>query len=235
MNDEPTPGAGKLDRFESGALEGLPAEVCLARLPPGRHGLPRSFVAHNQRLRLLAAMLRILPEHGYPALTIGQITGDAGVSRAAFYEQFAGKEDCFLAAYDVASGWLCERIEAAVEDVEDWRARVRLGAAEALRLLAGNPLVAHLMAVEVYRAGEAAWDRQQATLDCFAAELRDGPHGRTDLPETMAELLLGGVVSLVARYVDTGRAEQLPEATAALVGYLLTPFRGEEEPGATLT
>jgi AcrR family transcriptional regulator len=220
--------------FERQALAGLPAEVVMARLPAGRHGLPRSFVAHNQRLRVVAALLRLLPEHGYSALTIGHITREAGVSRAAFYEQFSGKEDCFLATYEVASRWLREGVSATVDGIADWEERVRTGVAEALRLLAANPLVAHLMAIEVYRAGEVVWERHQETLDGFAAALRAGHPGRVDLPDDMANLLLGGVVTLVARYVSSGRAEQLPEATEALVGFLLIPYLGGEEPGATL-
>lgn len=221
-------------RFEAGGLDGLPVEVAMARLPAGRHGLSRAFVSQNQRLRLLAAMLRLLPERGYPALTIGEITGEAGVSRAAFYQQFSSKEECFLAALDVASRWLCEGVEAAVAGVEQWQERVAAGVAAALRLLAANPLVAHLMAVEVYRVGAAAHKRQDAMLDRFATVLRDGHPGRPGLPDDMADLLLGGVVSLIGRYVASGESERLPEATESLVDFILIPYLSGGEPGATL-
>jgi AcrR family transcriptional regulator len=210
--------------FKAAGLDGLPVEVALARLPAGRHGLPRSFVSQNQRIRLLAAMMRLLPEHGFPALTIGQLTGEAGVSRAAFYGQFSSKEDCFLATYDVASRWLCERIEEAVTGIEEWEERVRVGATEGLRLLSANEQIAHLLAVEPSRAGEAAREGQQRMLGCFAAALRDAPPRKLELPDEMADLMLGGVVALVARYVSTRRIEELPEATAALVEYLLIPY-----------
>jgi AcrR family transcriptional regulator len=210
-------------------LEGVPAELSLARLPSGRHGLPRSFVAQNQRLRILAALLRVLPERGYAAMTIGHITGEAGVSRAAFYEYFESKEQCFLAAYDSISEWFCKRVEEAVATEESWRDRIRIGAAEALRLLAANPLVAHLMTVEVPRAGRVARERQQVVLERFATAIRADHPGREGLPDDLADLLLGGVVALIARYVDAGRAEQLPEATRVLVEYLLIPYIGAEE------
>jgi len=228
------PRGGEPERFEPDALAGLPAELALARLPAGRHGLPRSFVAGNQRLRIVAGMLRVLPPHGYPATTIGHITQEAGVSRAAFYQQFSGKEDCFLATYDLAGRWFCERVERAVGAEEDWPTRVRTGVAEGLRLLAANPMVAHLFAVEAPQAGRAARERQQHTLDRFAEALRAGHPGRPGLPEDLANLLLGGIVALIARYVDTGRAERLPEATAALVEYLLIPYIGGEETSALL-
>jgi AcrR family transcriptional regulator len=229
---EPPAGGAEPERFEPDTFAGLPAEISLARLPPGRHGLPRSFIAHNQRLRIVAAMLRVLPQHGYPATTIAHVTGEAGVSRAAFYQQFGSKEECFLATYDLAGSWFCEHVERTVAGEGEWQARVRGGAAEALRLLAANPLVAHLMAVEALQAGRPARERQQATLDRFAAALRADHPGRPELPEDLADLLLGGVVSLISRYVDSDRVEQLPEATATLVEYLLIPYLGAEEASA---
>jgi AcrR family transcriptional regulator len=225
---EPSAGADP-ERFEPDALSGLSAELALVRLPAGRHGLPRSFVARNQRLRIVAGMLRVLPRHGYPATTIGHIAREAGVSRAAFYQQFAGKEECFLATYDLASEWFCSRVERAVAGEGDWRARLRGGAAEALRLLGANPLVAHLMAVEALQAGRVVRERQQAMLGRFAAALRADHPGRPELPDDLADLLLGGVVSLIARYVDGDRAERLPEATRVLVEYMLIPYIGAEE------
>lgn len=200
----------------------------MARLPAGRHGLSRSFVAENQRLRLLAAMLRLLPEHGYPALTIGQVTAEAGVSRAAFYAQFSGKEESFLATYDVASRWLCEGVEAAVAGAEGWRNRVEGGAVALLRMLAANPRIAHLLAIESYRAGEAARGRQEELLDRFAVALREGNPRQAEVPDEVADLLVGGVVTLVARYVVGGRAKQLPGATSTLAEYLVKPYLGSE-------
>jgi AcrR family transcriptional regulator len=231
---EPPHGGAGPERFEPETLAGLPDEFALARLPAGRHGLPRSFVAHNQRLRIAAAMLRVLPQHGYPAITIGQITAEAGVSRGAFYQQFASKEDCFLATYELSSQWFCERVEQAVAGKEDWRDRIRSGAAEALHLLGANPLLAHLMAVEALQAGGAVRERQREMLGRFAVALRADHPGRAELPDALADLLLGGVVSLITRYVDSDRAERLPEATRALVEFLLIPYIGGEQASVAL-
>lgn len=213
------------DRFGRGALGGLPPEVALARLPAGRHGLPRSFVAHNQWLRMIAAMLRVLPEHGYPATTIGHLTREAGVSRAAFYEQFTGKEDCFLVTYDMAGGWLCERIEAAMAAGGGGPAGIGQGVREGMDFLAGNFHVAHLLAVEVPQAGPAARERHQTMLERCATALWGGCPEDTKPPDDLAFLLLGGAFALIARYVDAGRIERLPRATPLLVEYLTTPCR----------
>ncbi|MGH2973349.1 MAG: TetR/AcrR family transcriptional regulator [Solirubrobacterales bacterium] len=218
--------SGEPERFEPDKLADPPAEFALARLPAGRHGLPRSFVAQNQRLRIIAAMLRTLPEHGYHDTTIAHLTGEAGVSRAAFYEHFDGKEQCFLETYDLASQWLCERVEVAVAGEEEWPAQLRAGAAELLRLLAANPVLARLVSVEVPQAGPAARKRQRARLARFADFLRAGRPHRQELPAGLEELLLGGAIALIGRYAEAGRAEQLPDLSTELVQCLLMPYLG---------
>ncbi|HXS47058.1 MAG TPA: TetR/AcrR family transcriptional regulator [Solirubrobacterales bacterium] len=227
----PPQGDGGPERFEPGAFDDLSPELALSQLPGGRHGLPRAFVTRNQRLRIVNAMLSVLPQHGYSATTIAHITHEAGVSRGAFYAQFASKEDCFLETYALAASWLCERLEQAAAGEEAWPDQVRASVAEALRLLAGNPPLAHLIAVEPARAGAAARARQQACLAHLGEALRAGRPGRGELPAELEELLLGGVLSLIGRYVDTERTERLPEATGELVHYLLIPYLDPGEPG----
>lgn len=218
MSDEPR-------RFDPAGLGELPVELALGQLPAGKHGLPRSFVVRNQRLRLIAALIRVLPRHGYAATTIGHITREAGVSRAAFYAQFSSKEDCFLETYDLAGSWLCDGVEGVVEG-ERWPRRVRVGVGEALRLLAANPALAHLIAIEAAQAGPAARQRQQGSLARLAEILRTGRPNRPELPADLEELLLGGALSVVARRVENDRTEQLPEIEAALVECLLIPYLG---------
>ena len=180
-------------------------------------------------MRIVAAMLQTLPRQGYAATTISNLTKEAGVSRAAFYAHFASKEECFLATYDLAGEWLYERVERAADAAGEWPFRIRAGAAELLRLLAGNPPLAHLVAVEPLRAGSAACRRQQACLARFAEALRVGRPARTQLPADLEELLLGGAVALVARYVDGGQVERLPGLSAELTQCLLIPYLGQRE------
>lgn len=228
---EPGPGETEPEHFGSDALAGLSPELLLARLPPGRHGLPRSFVAGNQRTRIVAAMLRVLSRQGYPATTIGHVTEEAGVSRATFYRQFASKEECFLAAYDLAGEWLRERVAEAVGAGGEWPVRVRAGVSAALGMLAEHPALARLFAVEALQAGRAARERQRACLASFAAALRAGRSSGPELPVELEEMLLGGAIATIGRYVDAGRTAQLPEATVELVQYLLIPYLEPEKKG----
>lgn len=227
--DKPLPGSPEPERFEPASPAGLAPELPRGRLPPGRHRLSRSLVRRNQRMRIVAAMMRSLAKRGYTATTIGHLTADAGVSRGAFYEQFADMEECFLATYDLATAWFCERIELAAAKSTKWPVRIRLATERALALLAANPELSHLFAVDVLHAGSIARRRQQDRLATLAELLRAGRSAPGELPAELEEMLLGGALSTIARYVDSGRVARLPEAAGELLEYLLLPYLGAAE------
>src|ERR1700758_4135239 len=88
------------------------------RLPHGPSGMAREEVARNQRNRLCGAMIEAVARNGYERTTVAHVIALAGVSRRAFYELFANKEDCFLGTYDavvaqhrrrVLQAWISER------------------------------------------------------------------------------------------------------------------------------
>jgi AcrR family transcriptional regulator len=84
-----------------------------SRLPRGPHSLSREQVAANQRSRIMSAMIELVGEQGYGATAVAEVTKRAGLSRKAFYEHFAGKQDCFLATYDTIVGEGYERVAGA--------------------------------------------------------------------------------------------------------------------------
>src|SRR3954447_14662937 len=64
---------------------------------PGR-GMPREEAERNHRERLFAAMVAPVVEKGYGATRVADLVALSGISRSAFYRQFADKKECFLAA-----------------------------------------------------------------------------------------------------------------------------------------
>jgi AcrR family transcriptional regulator len=229
MPAKPQGGGWEAERFEPEVLAGLPAGYALRPLPAGRHGLTRAQVVRNQRMRVIGAMLTVLSQHGYAGTTIGHLARAAGVSRAAIYTQFDSKEQCFLATYDLARNWFCDRVEAAVPGDVEWPEQVRAGALAALRLLAANPTLARLFAIDAAQAGEAARERQREFLARFGEALRGGRRDGLPLPEELEEMLLGGALATIARYVESDCAERLAEATDELLQYLLIPYLGVVE------
>jgi AcrR family transcriptional regulator len=212
--------------------ENYPPE--LARLPPGRHGLPREFVTHNQRERLIAGIAEAIDENGYSGTTIAHITRHAAVSRRTFYEHFASKDECFVVAYDTVMEQLRERVSAGFEEAEDWPHAVKAGIGAMLAFLAANPHLARLCMVEALVAGPVVVERYDAAIQSFVPYFQGGREGRP--PEVLARLspateeaLVGGMVSLISRRIIAGKAEELEELLPDLVEFTLTPYLGSEE------
>ena len=202
------------------------------RLPRGRHGLSREFVAQNQRERLLAALAECLHENGYDGTTVSMVGKRAGVSKSDFYKQFESKDVCFLAAYDDSVERIRARVLAACGGGADWATGVLTGLAALLDLLAAEPAQAQLVLVEGLRAGRGVYDRYQEALQSFVPRLRDGapaPAGGDPPPPATDEAVVGGIASLLARRVLAGEAEKLGEFLPEIAEFALTPYLGATE------
>jgi AcrR family transcriptional regulator len=204
------------------------------RLPRGRHGLSPEFVARNQRERLISGLIQALYEVGYQKTTVSLIGRRAAVSKSDFYKHFESKDDCFLAAYDAAVEQVRERILASCREAprEEWALRVRDAIEALLRTFAEEPALASITLVEGLRAGREVYDRYQAALEGFVADLRKGappgPAG-TEVPEATDEAVVGGIASLLGRRVLAGEAEQLEELFPEILEFVLTAYLGAEE------
>ncbi|HXS32858.1 MAG TPA: TetR/AcrR family transcriptional regulator [Solirubrobacterales bacterium] len=206
----------------------------LARLPPGRHGLPREFVVHNQRERLIAGLAEAIAENGYSGTTIAHITRHAAVSRRTFYEHFSSKDECFVAAYDTVMAELRQRVSAAFEEAGDWPHAVKAGIGAMLEFLAAEPSLARLCMVEALVAGPVVVERYDAAIQSFVPYFQSGREGRPPevlarLSPTTEEALVGGMVSLISRRIIAGKAEELEELLPDLVEFTLTPYVGSAE------
>ncbi len=146
----------------------------MERLPRGRHGLPREFVAQNQRERLLAALAECLEEKGYERTTVASIGKRAGVSKSDFYKQFESKDACFIAAYDGAVERIRVTVKEACAERKDWGSGVLSALDALLQLFETEPAQAQLVLVEGLRAGRGVYDRYQVAIESFVPYLRDG-------------------------------------------------------------
>ncbi len=202
------------------------------RLPAGRHGLPREFIAQNQRERIITALVDTVAERGYNATTVAHITKAASVSRRTFYEHFAGKEACFLAAYEMVADHIRDSMQVAAEAFEEWPQKVRAALATMLRFLAGEPELARVCMIEPIAAGGEIAARHRASMQGFVEILKAGRpqhKGERPLPEATEATLVGGIVSLIVREINAGRAEQLEKLLPDLVELTLAPYLGGEE------
>jgi AcrR family transcriptional regulator len=206
----------------------------LSRLPPGRHGLPREFVVHNQHERLIAGLAEAVAEKGFAATTIADITRHAAVSRRTFYEHFSSKDECFVKAYDTVMEQLRERVSEAYQGEEDWPHSIKAGIAAMLSFLAAEPHLARLCMVEALVAGPVVVERYDAAIQSLVPYFREGRKGRPRevldrLSPATEEALVGGMVSLVSRRIFAGRTDDLEDLLPDLVEFALTPYLGSTD------
>jgi AcrR family transcriptional regulator len=207
-----------------------------SRLPSGRHGLPREAVVASQRARLVEAMVHVVADKGYAATTVADVVERAGVSRRTFYEQFADKEACFLAAYDAAVAAVLGRIaETAGPDgpPAGWHDRARAGVEAFLELLASQPAFARALQVEILTAGPAALERRAGMLATFSGVWR-GLHeaarvedpGLPPRPDEVFTVLTAGFEELIRDCIRTKGPAALPSLAEPMVRTVVAVFGG---------
>jgi AcrR family transcriptional regulator len=201
----------------------------LAPLPSGRHGLPREQVIRSQRMRLLRAATEVAGTDGYAATTVSMVIGQANVSRKTFYELFADREDCFLAAYDLLVERALSGMRAAFEIDAPWTARLRSALAWALEALAAHPAEARVAFVEVLAAGPRALERRDRALRELAPLLEpgfDAGPADVEVPASMPTAIVGALGELIGTHVRRGSGAALPQLLPDLLYCALAPFIG---------
>ncbi len=200
------------------------------RLPRGTHGLDRDVVEASQRARLLEAVGRAVAERGYAAATIDDVVRGAGVSKKTFYDHFAGKQDCFLAAYEAASTELLERVREAHATQAAWLERTRAGIIAYLRWLAADPALARVFLIEVAAAGPRALERRERLRDRYAEVMAERrPANAPRLPIEVFYAVVAAVDDVVVRHIREHGAEELPALEPVLLYLQVALLAGPQE------
>jgi AcrR family transcriptional regulator len=203
----------------------------LGPLPGGHHGLSREQIVDSQRERLLAAVAEQVAANGYRGTTITEVVKGASVSTRDFYELFEGKEDCFLAAFDVVRDHLEDLIRTAVAAEDDWPRRVIAALRAGLEFFAAEPDLARVCLLEAVSATPMIAIRFREAVLSAAPALAEGRAELADpdsmLPET-EDAILGGIVSLATRSIIAGETKKLPELLPDFVDFALGPYLGAE-------
>jgi AcrR family transcriptional regulator len=202
-----------------------------SRVRPGGHQLRREVVVHHQRERMLTAVVEVVAEQGYRAVSVGDIVKRAAIARAKFYENFSSKEDCFLAAYDRAAVELKRRVVEACERAGDSiSGRMVATLAAALDYFASEPALARACIVEAPAAGPAAEERREQVLTSLAEMVR-GAHQEADeaFPKGVQDSVFGGLYWLVYHAILSGHPENLRDLLPELTEFSLIPFVGIDE------
>lgn len=211
------------------------------RLPRGPHGLSPAQVVKHQRERMLAAVLGAVATKGYSATTIGDITRRARVSRDTFYQQFANKEQCFLAAYDATTRELLDEMVAVATSQAGYVEGMRESVRAFLMFWSERPDAARACTLDVLAAGEEALVHRERTLKTFARVFQtiaeraaDERLGLPAVPAIVSRAIVAAAVELTTEYVRQNRVSSLPELENDMLYLWLMGFAGHEVAAAAV-
>jgi AcrR family transcriptional regulator len=208
------------------------------RLRPGPSGLPRGQVTEIQRGRMLAAAVEAVEEVGYAHMTVAQVISRARVSRKTFYDVFADREDCFLAAFNQAIAHAGDLIKEAYEQESGWRDGIRAGLARLLMFLDDEPGLARVCVVEALGAGPAVLERRAQVLEELAAVIDRGrafTSTTNQLPDVTAEGIVGAIFAVLHTRLVEGGQEPLTDLLGSLMSMVVLPYLGARAASSELS
>jgi AcrR family transcriptional regulator len=173
----------------------------LARLPPGRHGLPREFVKENQLARITVATIATVAEVGYQQSTISQLVKAAGLSRRTFYVYFQSKEACFLGALEA----IADHLRASAQEAAEGAGGVKRLEAEirsVVEVFEANPKLGICCLVEAPIAEEEIKARYRGAVRGLTSRLAAAvPEGGQSETELLAAV--SGALAILRRGLET--------------------------------
>jgi AcrR family transcriptional regulator len=192
-----------------------------------RPQLPPEFVAAHKRRRMIEAMCELCAEQGYEATKIADVVRRAHVARKTLYDNFSGKEELFLAAFDATLADAASAVAEACESVADasWEVRAEAGLRALLEFISAHPAAAALCLVEAPAASPVAAARYEAALEGLIARLRASAPPGPSRPATLEEALVGGAVWIVQRQVRRGSAAEADDLLPELTEFVTSPYR----------
>jgi TetR/AcrR family transcriptional regulator len=183
-------------------------------LPPGRQ-TSAAEAAQNHRERLFGAMVAKTAEQGYEETTVADLVNLSGVSRSAFYRQFADKEACFLETIEAIAGPALESASEALSpggEIPSDPDRTLEAFERLLEQITEQPAAAAMCFVEVYAGGPEAvamLDRATDSFEDVAGRVLEGM-GREGMPSEIVRALIGGVQKVIHKRLYRGTPEELP-------------------------
>lgn len=212
---------------------GLDNAIDRGRLPRGTHGLNPADVIHSQRMRMYFGALEAVSERGFLSTTVADIVARANVSRRTFYQQFRGRDDCFIAAFEAAVDLVIGYLDDSVRDTPptDWRALIHTTLREYLRVLTDNSPCARALHVECLVAGPIVANQRREMKTVLAQRMHAAFRiGRgvgdipQDIPDDAFEALIGAIDDRIRDCLQGPEPTALPELLPHLYQISLALF-----------
>ncbi|MFE6858669.1 TetR/AcrR family transcriptional regulator [Nocardia sp. NPDC057668] len=194
-------------------------------LPPGPTGLTREQVLASQWGRLGWSALYVVSEQGYQATTVSDIVKRAQVSRRTFYQFFADKQECYVAAFELTVEVVENLLRTALEPYRglNWKVLLRKSLEEYLAILTIEPALARALHVEALAAGQALAVHRGHMKKVFVDRMT-AVHALGVTQGELGELPIEGMLDLLIGGIDDRIRDCLNDAGPSGLGELAAVF-----------
>ena len=203
--------------------------------------LPQSpkleLVNSSKREKILEGMLEAVGAEGYDATSVRTVLARTGLYRQAFYDNFADKDACYLAALEMGIGRLEAVMRMAAASEESWRGKLRAALGALLDQLDEEPDFGRGVIVEVHAAGpEALAIRAEALKK--AADFIDLARQEEDEPESPPQIapegIVAGIHAIAHSRLSTGATDGFRDLLPEFMYFAVLPYFGAEAASAEM-
>jgi AcrR family transcriptional regulator len=213
-------GVAKGDDLGAAARPPADQQPLYRQLRPGP-GKGRDEVVANQRSRLIAATIELVAEQGYGGMTVSNVVQLAGVSKASFYEQFGGKEECFIAACDTALRAAVSAMLRGESTAGEGRDGLRAGLMALADLIVAEPKAAKLVLIDGLASPPTIRDHVSRRFGLFEALVRErlATAGRGKLSKPLVAGIVRGIEHHARRCVGEGCPDRFRDLVDPLLDW----------------
>jgi AcrR family transcriptional regulator len=195
------------------------------------HSPKLKLVNSSKREKILEGMLEAAGADGYDATSVRTILDRTGLYRQAFYDNFADKDACYLAALEMGIDRLEAVIVRAAASEDSWRGRLRAGLGALLDVLDAEPDFGRGVIVEVHAAGSEALARRAEAMKRAAdfIDLARLDAGEEEGPPQIApEGIVAGIHAIVHSRLSTGASDGFRGLLPEFMYFAVLPYFGAE-------
>jgi AcrR family transcriptional regulator len=183
----------------------------------------------DPRERILDAVIELMSERGYKAMTITDIAQRGAVSLTTFYDRFAGKDAAVVAALRRSVNRVIEVVAPAFRAAPDWPHGIAAAIDAFFVYLVIEQPFAQFGGVDVHLGSRLVVDVREQLLTTAQAFFAEGFREHGEVPPVAGEAIGAALDALLFDQIANWGSATLYE-TAPIAAYLvLVPFVGVDE------
>jgi AcrR family transcriptional regulator len=190
-----------------------------------------------KREKILEGMLESVGAEGYDATSVRTVLDRTGLYRQAFYDNFADKDACYLAALEMGISRLEALVVRAAASEQSWRGKLRAGLDALLDRLDAAPDFGRGVIVEVHAAGPEALSRRAEAMKRAAdfIDLARLDVGESESPPQIApEGIVAGIHAILHSRLSTGASDGFRGLLPEFMYFAVLPYFGAEAASAEM-